>query len=432
MILNSIRARMTALFSLVTAVVMVCACGGLIIYSKFAAESNAAALLNVAARRIRSEINGAEHIDDFKSLLEEERDFLVDGFTLMLVDQQGKTIVKSQSRVPAWPNPPPGSWRVQTVPFRSDTVVIGLRWDKTQNMLNEQSLGFIAFGTIVLMLTGVGAWLLVGRTLSPIGSLSTQAQSASADSLRITLTPPSQDSEIVGLVATLNSMLGRLAQTTESKARFYAAASHELRNPLQALSGHLELSQSRPRTDEEKSETIREAYIQTQRLVSLVRDLLTLNRLEFLESSTQKEWVVVSDICHAAINQFESLVKMRHLKLRVEIEDTEILTLPSHAEMFIRNLIENAVKYSPENGAVRIDLKGRELTIFNTLPDSIHLDTEQLFEAFYRPDASRNSETGGNGLGLAICKAIAQANAWHLTLAQIDGGIKCHVKFRDE
>ncbi len=429
MILNSMRARMTLQFSTVTAFVMVCACGSIILYANYDAESNAKNFLSAAAKRINTEISGNEHIEDFAALLEEERDLLGDGLVLTLVDPSGTIVAKSQKRVPNWPNPNSRFWRIQTVPFGLNRVVIGLPWDKTQNILDHQSIVFTTFGLAVIVLTALGAWILVGRTLSPLSRLSIQAQTAAADKLRISLSPPSQDSEIVELVATLNSLLSRLAQTTEAKARFYSAASHELRNPLQALSGHLELSASKPRTFEEKSETIREASIQTQRLVTLVRDLLILNRLEFQEASSQKEIVEISDICQHVIRHYENIIANRNLLLHMELENTEITTVHSHADMFIGNLVENAVKYTPENGVVWINLQSSQFTISNTISENIYLDTVQLFEAFYRPDESRNSETGGNGLGLAICRAIASANNWGISLEQHENKIVCMVKF---
>jgi len=101
--------------------------------------------------------------------------------------------------------------------------------------------------------------------------------------------------------------------------------------------------------------------------------------------------------------------------------------------MLLRNLLENAVKYATPCGEVHVTLLSTptktRLDIANTFPDSPPLDAERLFEPFFRPDASRSSDTGGNGLGLAICKALALANHWQLTLHQDPVGVCFRVLF---
>ena len=107
--------------------------------------------------------------------------------------------------------------------------------------------------------------------------------------------------------------------------------------------------------------------------------------------------------------------------------------MPSHAEVLARNLIENAVKYATEGGALDITLRTENgqiyLQVTNDFPDSVKIATENVFEAFYRDDTSRNSKTGGNGLGLAICRAVANANGWKVKLDQEGGKITATVNF---
>ena len=109
------------------------------------------------------------------------------------------------------------------------------------------------------------------------------------------------------------------------------------------------------------------------------------------------------------------------------------MAVPSHAEVLARNLIENAVKYTPEGGKLEITLKVESgnivLEVINDFPDSIRIATENVFEAFYRDDTSRNSKTGGNGLGLAISRAVCTANGWTVHMVQADGRISSVVNF---
>jgi two-component system OmpR family sensor kinase len=232
------------------------------------------------------------------------------------------------------------------------------------------------------------------------------------------------------LVATLNGLLGRLSETAASKGRFYSAASHELRTPLQALSGHLELSLSKPRTSDEYHAVVDEAYAQTRRLISLVQDLLMLNQLDVTTSRLPRDMVNLTELCERTVSQMAPVVAERRLRIDESIQpDVEITALPTHADMLVRNLVENAMKYASEGGQVRLQLGGTTLDIYDECPPIPIQDLDQLFEPFYRPDLSRQSATGGNGLGLAICKALAIANGWRLSLHQEAAGIRAVVEF---
>jgi signal transduction histidine kinase len=99
----------------------------------------------------------------------------------------------------------------------------------------------------------------------------------------------------------------------------------------------------------------------------------------------------------------------------------------------VRNLVENAVRYASEGGSVAVTLarRGGRLTleVYNECGPLSVANPERLFEAFYRPDAARNARTGGNGLGLAICRAVAAANCWRVSLRRERDGLRATVAF---
>src|SRR5262249_28045507 len=176
-------------------------------------------------------------------------------------------------------------------------------WWKTRAALLSQGA---LLGVLVLFLaffTATGVWLLVGRTLQPIRGLARQADAASAASLEVQLKPPSEDAELVELVATFNRLLERLTRPRAARGRFYAAASHELRTPLQALSGHLELALTRPRTSDEYQSVVEEAFGQTRRLMRLVRELLLLNQLHQQASTPPAEPVDLAETVEGILFQ---------------------------------------------------------------------------------------------------------------------------------
>ena len=116
------------------------------------------------------------------------------------------------------------------------------------------------------------------------------------------------------------------------------------------------------------------------------------------------------------------------------MQEIEISAPSLHLEMLLRNLVENAVKYAASGSTIEIVSErapGARLHIWNAceLPAQSHI--EDWFEPFYRPDAARNSQTGGNGLGLSIVAALGRANEWQIELRQRDGGVEAIIDFGD-
>jgi signal transduction histidine kinase len=233
------------------------------------------------------------------------------------------------------------------------------------------------------------------------------------------LVAPSQDAEIKDLVTTLNDFLTRMEEASAEKGRFYAAASHELRNPLQALAGHLELALSQPRSNGEYEETVQEALVQTQRLTSMMESVLLLHQLQG-RMAAGKLAVPVGPVVQEVIGSLGPLIETRELEMSLSLEPGVcVQSVPMHAHVIVRNLIENAVKYAREGGCIRVNLSSTQLKIENELSEGVALAADRLFEPFYRQQASRSTKSGGNGLGLAICLAVAKTNGWTLELGQI-------------
>lgn len=423
---------MTAAFAVAIGVLMLFAFSAFVIYEKRTSAREADQTLAQGIQDIRHELATGEHsLKNLTEFMEEEGNEMHErNLVLQVVDANGKIISQSQQRAPQWPLKG-DSWRAVTLQSGEYTIVLSLHWAKTLRQLRVLTLGLIVLGMFMTAAAAAGAWIVVGNTLSPIGSLSRQAHAASVESLIIHLHAPSEDAEVIELVDTLNGLLLRIAETAASRGRFYAAASHELRTPLQALSGHLEVGLSRQRSAEEYRQSLAEAQEQTNRLTSLVQELLLLNQLELMTSSPPQEAVNLADICERVLAYLQRSIEERDLKVSVDLPDFTFMAPLVHTEMILRNLIENAVKYASPGGEVRITVTPENaapvVEIFNQSLPIAGWTPDRYFEPFFRPDSSRNSSTGGNGLGLAICKAIAHANGWEITLTQEAGGVRAKV-----
>ena len=428
---RSIRVRMTFAFACAISLLMLLACGGLIWYAERAAEHRADALLAATLAKVRTDLTDNAPGFDAADLREDAR---LSGAAIWVVGPDGQFLFQSQAgRLPRLSG---ADWRVFVRAAGSRTVVLGLPWRETRLALRYQAALLVLLGLFVTAAATVGAWVVVGRTLSPIGLLARQAAAAPAEGPLLCLTAPSGDAEIVGLVATLNELLTRIAQTAAAKGRFHAAASHELRTPLQVLSGRLELALQRPRSEDEYRQYIGEAHTHTQRLVALTCDLLLLHQLDGLRRPEGAD-VDLTDVCVRAVAWAADRAGVRGVFVSAELSAAAVLTAPlSHVEMLVRNLLENAVEYAPAGGSVRVAVhvenKVPFLVIANDFsPDDFSpaspADPHAWLEPFFRQ--GRTVSPRGTGLGLTICKAIVNADGWTLDLCAEAGTVAAQVTF---
>jgi two-component system OmpR family sensor kinase len=428
---RSMRARMTWAFTLSIGVLLLIGDATVIAYSRYAANRTVERLLVQSARELEGEWRESRHVFTPLQLARSEGNELGErGINLIFFDRSGKILFAPKKFRGEWPPNGDEIWRSKRVALDQYSAVLAVPWSRRTRELNELAWLLAALSTLVLAACALGAWLLVGRVLAPLSALSQQAQTASTLDLHARLVAPSDDLEMTVLVRTLNDLLARLEADARSKARFYAAASHELRTPLQSLSGFLELGLARPRPVEELRVTLQEASAQSSNLIVLVNDLLMLNQLETAMVQQENEDVDMADVAERALQKLDASMAQKNLRANFQTANVQMLSAPwTHLEMLVRNLLENAVKYSQPDSELKIECGAQIFEVENRCPKIEGWDEEKIFEPFFRPDVSRTSQTGGNGLGLAICKAICDANGWKLCVQQIEGGVCARVEF---
>ncbi len=429
------RARMTALFALFVALLMLVAGGAVQRHERRRAEKRVGEILVVARERANAEINRNIGKASLLATVRADAGEIAAGGLTLMVTQGDNVLWQSRRRAPDWPRLG-DDWRARTLAHDGQTLVLANDWKPIGEDLQETARALWILGALVVTATAFAAWFVVGITMAPLDALGTQARAASTDNggdkLAVRLSSPSSDVEMITLTQTLNGLLERLQREARARGRFYAAASHELRTPIQVLQGQIDVAQSRPRSVEAHEEVLAQLQAETQRLAALVADLLQLNALEMRQSETPREALNLAFWVERALSQQTDAIALRGLQLQTDLQEIEVSAPPLHLEMLLRNLLENAVKYAAPGGAIEIAVnRAGKLRISNAceLPDDACI--ENWFEPFYRPDAARNSQTGGNGLGLSIVAALGRANDWQIALSQRDGGVEATVDFGD-
>jgi len=219
----------------------------------------------------------------------------------------------------------------------------------------------------------------------------------------------------------LSRDITQIEQAEVMRRDFVANVSHEIRTPLTVLAGFIETLLTLPVTDEERNGYLELMSQQSNRMQILVNDLLTLSKLEGSPIPSKSEWTQVMVIWHQCEQEAKSLSKLLYphnpqtLTFDIDEAVTELEVAGSRNELLsaMSNLASNAVRYTPEGGAILVKLvqigdSGIEFVVEDSGPGIAPEHIPRLTERFYRVDRSRSRESGGTGLGLAIVKHVAQ------------------------
>ncbi|MFG6462469.1 phosphate regulon sensor histidine kinase PhoR [Roseateles sp. DXS20W] len=200
---------------------------------------------------------------------------------------------------------------------------------------------------------------------------------------------------------------------------FVANVSHEIRTPLTVLSGFIETMHSLPLTAVERERVLTLMTQQTQRMQTLVSDLLALSQLEGSPRPAPDRWVGLDGLLQRIAADAEALSAGRHTLRLKPATNVELAGIESELLSAIANLVTNAVRYTPDGGDVEVTWRlledgSGELAVVDTGPGIAREHIPRLTERFYRVDGSRSRETGGTGLGLSIVKHVMQRHGGEL------------------
>jgi heavy metal sensor kinase len=305
--------------------------------------------------------------------------------------------------------------------FQPQTLTV-LYASPTAHVEEEVREAGISIAVVSLLLL-IAAVLLtiwgVRRGLFPLQQLATEAGSITANNWDLRLSPEvRQIRELRPLTESMTTMLARLQSAFVEQREFLANAAHELKTPVAVLKSTMQSLLQRPRTSEEYRAGLEHSLEDLERLEQLLQWMLRLARAEQWAHGTLRRDLQVIDLtqtCEDAVERLRPLADSRHIAIRLSKNGPVSLRAdPEDLLLVWINLLENAIRYSAEGGAVEMAVSGDK-----SMPSRITVedhgvgiaaeDLPHVFRRFYRADTSRNRATGGFGLGLAIAKSLVEA-----------------------
>ena len=266
---------------------------------------------------------------------------------------------------------------------------------------------------LLLLLSVAGGYWIAGRALSPIHSMIAAADAIHPGDLSTRLLVPRAEDEVRRLALTLNGMLGRLQAGFERITQFTADASHELRTPIALLRTRTEVLLRHPRSAEEYRAALEANLGELERTSTLLEELMLLARADAGAETLHFADVDLRELVRSTTAVTQPLAEAKDLAWSVDLPDLPIHTHADGAALrqLLLVLIDNAVKYTPEHGSVRIALEASDEAATLEVSDTgIGIAQEilpNIFDRFYRADQARERAAGGAGLGLSIGQWIA-------------------------
>jgi heavy metal sensor kinase len=317
--------------------------------------------------------------------------------------------------------------RVAIVPLTSDVglgyAMVAEPISVVDDGLHALRRSFIAGVPIVLLLASAGGYFVARKSLAAIDSMSLQTQRITAQRLSSRLDVSNPRDELGRLATTINELLTRLENSFAEQQRFIADASHELRTPLAVLRGETEVALDKTRAIDEYKESLALIKDEAERLSRIVEDLFMLARHPIDTPATlMSSPFSLNDAVRDCVRAAQVLAVGKDLDLKL-VETSRDLEFDGDQELIKRmllNLLDNAVKYTPEGGEIFVSLARQNgsamLAVRDTGIGIREADQVHVFDRFYRVDKARSRSHGGAGLGLSIVSWIVEAHHGKITV----------------
>jgi heavy metal sensor kinase len=341
-----------------------------------------------------------------------------------LVPQSEALAVAADNQIVSVPNDPV-SVRVlsRRGRIKNKPVVIQVaRWEtQAHQQLRDVAL-ILLFGLpIGVAVAGLGGYTLARRALSPVERMADRARTITAERLSDRLPVHNPLDEMGRLATVFNETLGRLEASFDQMRRFTSDVSHELRTPLTAIRSVGEVGLREHRDEPAYRGIIGSMLEEADRLAGLVDRLLTLSRAETGQAKLSVELGDLNGLAEEVVTHLGVLAEEKRQTIAIEpLGHPHALGDRMVLRQAVINLVDNAIKFSPVGGRIRIrvfDHKGRAvLQVSDSGPGVPAASTTRIFDRFYRDASGADDESAGTGLGLSIARWAVEANGGQLTL----------------
>lgn len=318
-------------------------------------------------------------------------------------------------------------WRIfwLTSADKNFTIAVGqeleFRDDAALELVEETLLPWLV-GLSVLLLAVI--WM-VSRELRPLRRIADELSERDSDNLH-PLSLSGQASEILPLIKAINTQFSRIEQMLQRERGFISDSAHELRSPLTALKVQLEVAQLADDDAAARHQALQKLNQGIDRSTRLVEQLLALSRLDSAAAAANDEPLDWPALVNAAVNEQLPAAEEKKINIKTSTDGSAPTTCgqPLLWALLLRNLLDNAVRYSPEEAQISIELKDETLSVTNsnTVVPAEYLP--RLKERFFRPAGQKST---GSGLGLSIVERIAELHRSRVALTNDDGNFRVTV-----
>jgi signal transduction histidine kinase len=286
-------------------------------------------------------------------------------------------------------------------------------------ILNNLLLVLLISFPLVLFIQYIASSVAASKAIKPVHNLIKTASGINDSNIGTRLNLPERKDELYKLTTTINELLARIEKSMLQQKQFTSDASHEIRTPLAAIRGTLEVLIRKQREPKIYNEKITNVISQVDRLDVILEQLLQLARIESGVFVEKKETIQLSKFMEELYTKWKLEANLKNIELNFEIEENaSVIGDKLYLELIVGNLISNAIKYAKEKGTIHT-VWNSTLKTLSVNDDGIGISQEHLpniFNRFYRTEASRSTSVKGNGLGLSIVKKLADLQRIQLSV----------------
>jgi len=313
-----------------------------------------------------------------------------------------------------------------TAPDGKYRVVVGQEREYRQEMALEVVRSQLTPWLVALPVMLLVLIVLLSRELWPLKKLAQTLRARSPDATD-QLPTHGVPAEVSPLVEALNQLFTRTGEMMARERRFTSDAAHELRSPLTALKVQTDVAQLSLDDPQAQAKALDQLHAGIDRASRLVEQLLTLSRLDSLENLDDVEPLKMADLLQSAVMDIYHPAQQAGIEIRLHIHDPQVTRTGQQLllSLLVRNLLDNAVRYSPRGSVVEVTLDTHSFTVRDTGPGIAPEALARIGERFYRPPGQDQT---GSGLGLSIVKRIATLHRMQVSLRNgQDGGFEVRI-----